>query len=106
MSYERNTDYVPRSEPPDGLSGARLVKVDRVEWHVIPDPATQAAALQTGEVDLIESPALDLLPLLAKNEAVKVATLTPLDYQAYLRPNQIYPPFNNVKARQALAYIV
>jgi peptide/nickel transport system substrate-binding protein len=57
-------------------------------------------------VDLLESPALDLLPLLDKDKAVKVETLTPLDYQAYLRPNQIYPPFNNVKARQALAYIV
>jgi peptide/nickel transport system substrate-binding protein len=30
------------------------VKVDRVEWHVIPDAATAAAALQAGEVDLWE----------------------------------------------------
>jgi peptide/nickel transport system substrate-binding protein len=104
--YEKNTDYVPRSEPPDGLSGARIVKVDRVEWHIIPDPATQAAALQNNEVDLLESPSLDLLPMFEKDKNIEIKTLAPLDYQAYLRPNQIYPPFNNVKARQALAYIV
>jgi peptide/nickel transport system substrate-binding protein len=104
--YERNADYVPRSEPPDGLSGARVVKVDRVEFHVIPDPATAAAALQSGEVDFLEKPSLDLLPLLDRDKQLRVRKLTDLAYLAYLRPNHLYPPFDNVKARQALAYIV
>ena len=30
--FEKFRDYIPRSEPPDGLAGARVVKVDRVEW--------------------------------------------------------------------------
>src|SRR4051794_27636565 len=38
--YERNKDYVPRAEPPSNYAGGKLVKVDRVEWNVIPDPAT------------------------------------------------------------------
>jgi len=29
--YVKNENYVPRSEPPDGLSGGRMVKFDRVE---------------------------------------------------------------------------
>src|ERR1700733_6436452 len=42
--------YVPRQEKPSYFSGGKVVNVDRVEWIVQPDPATSAAALQTGEV--------------------------------------------------------
>ena len=38
--------------------------VDRMEWIMIPDPATAAAALQSGEVDWWENPLTDLAPLL------------------------------------------
>src|SRR6185312_15168262 len=30
--YVRNPDYVPRAEPPSGLAGGKIAKVDRVEW--------------------------------------------------------------------------
>jgi peptide/nickel transport system substrate-binding protein len=104
--FERNTDYVPRREAPDGLTGGRLVKVDRVEWKVIPDASTAAAALQAGEVDIWEQPSLDLLPVLARNAGIKLQKLTELSNTTMLRPNSLYPPFNNPKARLALAYII
>jgi len=104
--FDRNTDYVPRKETPDGLTGARLAKVDRVEWKVIPDASTAAAALQAGEVDIWEQPALDLLPVLERNPAIKLEKLTELSNTTMLRPNALYPPFNNPKGRLALAYIV
>ena len=57
--------YVPR---PDGVTsftaGPKIVHFDRVEWHVIPDPATAAAAMRTGEHDWWEAPTFDLLPML------------------------------------------
>ncbi len=37
--FVKNPTYKPRSEPPSGLSGAKLAKVDRVEWIWIPDAA-------------------------------------------------------------------
>jgi peptide/nickel transport system substrate-binding protein len=43
--YVKNTDYVPRKEPPSWASGGKVAKVDRVEWIYIPDSATAAAAL-------------------------------------------------------------
>ena len=86
--FDRNPDYVPRSEPPDGLSGARLVKVDRMEWKVIPDPATAAAALQAGEVDLWENPTLDQAVALAKNPQIKLIKTTDLSTMAIIRPNR------------------
>src|SRR5215212_5067117 len=49
---EKNKDYVPRSDPPDGNTGAKIVKVDRVEWIVLPDPFTKSSAIQRGEVDI------------------------------------------------------
>ncbi len=104
--YERNKDYLPRAEPPDGLAGGRVVKVDRVEWNVIPDPATVAAALQSGEVDFAERPSLDLVPLLARNSQIRIERLNPISDQTMLRPNSLQPPFNNVKARQALNYVI
>ena len=70
--YVRNTDYVPRAEPPSWASGGKVVKVDRVEWLYIPEYSTAAAALADGEVDWWEAPNLDLVPVLAANPAVKV----------------------------------
>ena len=52
--FERNPDYVPRDEPADGVAGGKRVFVDRVEWMVIPDLQTRVAALQKGEVDLLD----------------------------------------------------
>lgn len=106
LVYDRNPDYVPRAEPPDGLSGGRVVKVDRVEFRILPDPSTAAAALQAGEVDFIERPSLDLLPVLERSRAIRVTRLTDLAGQAMLRPNTLHPPFSDVRARAALAYIV
>jgi peptide/nickel transport system substrate-binding protein len=104
--WERNAAYQPRSEKPDGLAGARIVKVDRVEWHVIPDAATAAAALTAGEVDMLERPVLDQVPVLAKNKDIRVVQLTPIMAQNLLRPNATIPPFDNPKMRLALAYAV
>ena len=102
--YDRNPDYVPRNEPADGLAGGRAVKVDRVEWMIMPDPATAAAALQTGEIDIWEQPSQDLVPMISATKEVKVERYASLPDQALLRPNHLYPPFDNPKARLALAY--
>ena len=104
--WERNPDYVPRNELPDGTAGGRVVKVDRVEWDILPDPATTVAALQAGEVDFVEQPALDLLPLLASNQHIKIERLTSISNQTMLRANNLQWPFTDVRARQALNYVI
>jgi peptide/nickel transport system substrate-binding protein len=104
--YVRNPDYIPRSEPPSFAAGGKRVKVDRVEWLYIPDPATAQAALSAGEVDYYERPPVDLLPLMEKNPDITVAVIDPLGTQGWLRPNHLHPPFNNKKARQALLWMV
>jgi peptide/nickel transport system substrate-binding protein len=65
-------------------------------------PATAAAALQTGEVDWLEFPFLDLLPTLRKSPGCDVARYDPLGALAIIAFNHLYPPFDNVKLRRAL----
>ncbi|MBI1778925.1 MAG: ABC transporter substrate-binding protein [Proteobacteria bacterium] len=104
--YEKNPDYVPRSEKPDGFTGGKVVKVDRVEYTVIPDDTTKFAALVRGEVDLLDQPSLDNVPTIEKNPDIVVETIFNAGVYGMLRPNHLLPPFNNIKARQALALMV
>jgi len=100
--YARNPDYVPRSEPPSGTAGGKVVKVDRVEWHVISDGNTALAALQSGEIDMWEEPLADLIPVLRRNRAVKVEVLNTLGVFGFMRFNQLHPPFDKVGVRRAV----
>jgi peptide/nickel transport system substrate-binding protein len=102
--YQRFADYKPRAEPPSWGSGGKVVNVDRVEWVWIPDQQTAIAALQNGEIDLIEQPAHDLLPLLEGDENVALLDQNPLSNQYMFRFNSLHPPFDNPKIRLAALY--
>lgn len=104
--FVKNTDYVPRSEPPSWASGGKVVKVDRVEWIYIPDSATAAAALNAGEVDWWQQVPPDLVPLLARNKDIKIENTDPMGSLGIIRFNQLHPPFDNAKMRQALLHLV
>lgn len=99
--YVKNEDYVPRDEPPSWASGGKVVKVDRVEWVVLPDDQTKLAALQSGEIDYWEDVPADLLPLVQGNPEIASKNLNLLGYQTIMRPNHLHPPFNDKKIRQA-----
>ena len=101
--FARNAGYVPRSDGPAvGTAGPKIANFERVEWHTIPDAATAAAALQSGEVDWWEQPTTDLLPLLRKDPNLTVDIIDTLGYMAVLRFNHLYPPFDNAGIRRAL----
>jgi peptide/nickel transport system substrate-binding protein len=40
--FAKFADYMPRQEPASWLAGGKRMQVDRIEWIVIPDPATAA----------------------------------------------------------------
>jgi peptide/nickel transport system substrate-binding protein len=100
--FEKFTDYVPRQDKASWLAGGKQILVDRVEWVVMPDPATASAALQNGEVDWWENPITDLVPVLKSNRNISVDIADPLGNIGSFRMNHLYPPFNNVKARRAV----
>jgi peptide/nickel transport system substrate-binding protein len=100
--FEKFADYVPRQEPASWLAGGKNIVVNRIEWIIIPDPATAAAALQNGEVDWLELVLPDLLPVLRKNRNLVTKINDPLGSVGVLGMNHLYPPFNDVRARRAI----
>jgi len=70
--YVKFDKYKPRSEPASGLAGGKVAKVDRVEWLAISDHQQAVNALLAGEIDYIEAPPHDLLPLMKADKNVKL----------------------------------
>ena len=106
VAYRRNPNYRPRAEPADGVAGGKVAKVERVEWTIIPDPATATAALLAGEVDYLTNPIVDNLPLLRGDPNIAITLLDPLGWQFHIRMNSLATPFDNAKARQGLQMLV
>lgn len=94
-AYRRFDGYVPR---PDGvasrMAGPKIAHFDRLEWTVMPDPATRAAALRSGEVDWVEELPSDMAPVISRRPDLVVSTRTDTT-TAILRMNHVQPPFNN-----------
>jgi peptide/nickel transport system substrate-binding protein len=101
-AFEKFADYVPRREEVSWMAGGKRIAADRVEWIVMPDASTAAAALQTGEIDWWELPTPDLLPLLRKNRNITVDIADPLGQVGMLVINHLFPPFDDVRARHAM----
>jgi peptide/nickel transport system substrate-binding protein len=99
--FEKNKDYVPRHEPPSWTSGGKVVKVDRVEWITMADAQTAVNALQSGDIDFLEAPSFDILPVLEADPELKVEVLNKLGFQTLGRMNFLLPPFDNPKVRRA-----
>ncbi|MFC5396086.1 ABC transporter substrate-binding protein [Bosea vestrisii] len=101
--YEKFAGYVPRGDGrPGRTAGPKIVHVERIEWHTLPDPATAAAALQSGEIDWVEQPLPDILPLLAKDPKLEVAIKETTGSIAIMRMNHLHPPFDNPAIRRAV----
>ena len=100
--YERFADYVPRPDGPATFTaGPKRAHYDRVLWRVIPDAATAANAMTSGEMDWWQQPTPDLQPLLRSN-GIKTEVLDPGGALGCLRFNCLYPPFDKPAVRRAL----
>jgi len=107
--YLKNKDYVPRpgNEPASSFAGSKFPGVDKIELVWIADPQTAMSALVNGEIDFYENPNIDFLPILEKAKGVKLMKTGALDSSQWMiRLNHLHPPFNNVKARQAMYHLI
>jgi peptide/nickel transport system substrate-binding protein len=104
--YMRNEAYVPRNEPPSWTAGGKRANAERMEWHIITDPATAGNALMNGEVDFIELPLHDLLPLFRRNRQIVVETRDTIGTIGMLRFNHLHPPFDTPAMRRALLFAI
>ncbi len=101
--YTRFDGYVPRADgTPTWTAGPKRTFLDRVEWHITPDPATASAALQNGEMDWWEQPTGDLQPMLRRNRNVVLEIPDPTGLMAVARFNHLHAPFDKPAVRRAL----
>jgi len=103
--YRRNANYRPRDEKPNATAGAKYVYVDTVEWINIRDPQSAVLALANGEIDFVENPSPEFLPLL-RDAGVTIQRSDTLGFQGMLRMNHLHAPFDDKRARQALLYLI
>jgi peptide/nickel transport system substrate-binding protein len=102
--YEKFADFKPRPEPASGLAGGKIPYLDRVEWVVLPDNQTAVNALIAGEIDMMQQPPFDMLPLLESSKGVKIVDLNPLGTHFAFRFNTLHKPFDDPRIRQAALY--
>ncbi len=105
-AYARFDKYAPRQSPPSFTAGGKIAQFDRIEWNIIPDPATASAALQNAEVDWWQYPLFDLLPQLRQARGVKIENPDHIGNVEVLRFNSLQPPFDNLKLRRAVMAVV
>ena len=103
VAYARFERYLPRADgTPEWTAGPKRAWFDRVEWTTIPDSATASAAVQNGEQDWWEYAGGDLLPMLRKNQNLKVDVLDKYGTTEIMRFNHLFPPFDNAAVRRAV----
>ncbi len=102
--YAKFEKYVPREGTPSFCAGPRIANFDRVEWQTMPDPGTQIAALQAGEVDWVEQPLMDLVPTLKADRNLVVAVAETHGLIGEMRLNCLYPPFDNPAIRRVVLH--
>lgn len=104
--YDKNPNYVPRKEPPSGMAGGKVAKLDRVIIENMADEQTAVAALKAGEIDFYEIPPIDLLDQLESDKNIKLDVLNKGGNVGMCRLNWLHPPFDKVEARQAMLHLI
>src|SRR5699024_3958407 len=95
---ERNEDY---ATPGPEASNAGPAHVERIEWRFSPDPATRWAALQSGEVNMIDNPepqaivAAESSPQMNHIDAPRPGSVNRIEL------NSAQAPFDDERVRQA-----
>lgn len=79
-------------------------EIPGITFEVIPDAATKAIALQTGEVSFAEIDS-SVLPQLEANPAITIAEVSTSSF-TYVSMNLEKEPFNDVRVRQAVNYAI
>jgi peptide/nickel transport system substrate-binding protein len=103
LVFNKFAGYVPRaSGTPSFMAGPKVANFDRVEWTVIPDSATKAAALQSGEQDWWENPDIDLVAVLKSNGKIVIRVTDVTGEIGCLRFNTLFPPFDKPEVRRLI----
>ncbi len=109
LVLQRFDGYVPnpayKGKGTDGYAGERIALLDEIRYRFIPEANARVAALQSGEVDVIQAIPPDLAKRLDGNANVVVQTVFPYCMQVFV-VNSSQGPTANPKIRQAINAVV
>jgi peptide/nickel transport system substrate-binding protein len=90
----------------DAWKGGAMPKIRRVIWRMVPSSGNRRALLQRGDADIsYDLPAKDFAEMKTAGKLKLVSTPYSNGIQ-YIGMNVARPPFDNPKARQAIAYAI
>jgi peptide/nickel transport system substrate-binding protein len=99
VTLTRNDDW---TSAPAGATHEGPAYLDTIEWRFIPDPATRFAALQSGEVDVIDEMQPDnVVAATADGSGLDVLTGALPGASIRLELNSGYAPFDDESVRKA-----
>jgi peptide/nickel transport system substrate-binding protein len=97
--YDRYPGYAPRNEPPSGMAGGKIAKLDRV---IIENMADEQTALRSKpEIDFT----IPLIDLLDQPESIRRAWTRSIRAATSVRWLNWLHPLSDSEARQAMLYL-
>ena len=96
-------DHITLTANPDYWGGAP--EIAGVEYQFISEPSTALAALQSGEIQWTDVIPPQQVDQLQGDDTLELGVTPSSDYW-YLALNEAHAPWDNVKARQAIAYAI
>ncbi len=96
----RYDGYKPRSEPASGYGGAKIVYLDELRWIPVPDAASRAAQVESGDLDFADDLVADAYDRLKANANVQPIIVKPY-YWLVAVFNKKEGLMTNQKLRQA-----
>ncbi len=96
----RFDDYKPRSEPRSGYGGGKIAYVDELRWIPVPDAASRAAQIESGDLDFADDLVADAYDRLKANANVQPIIVKPY-YWLVAVFNKKEGLMTNQKLRQA-----
>jgi len=103
VTIERFPDYSAdtRHDGMDGFGGLKTAYLDRVVFRIIPEPGAQVAALEAGEVHMLEQIPMPAARRLSGSPDIVLHENMPWAFTTF-HLNLATPPTDNVKFREAV----
>jgi peptide/nickel transport system substrate-binding protein len=98
ITLVRNDDY---NTPDTGTENDGAAHLDAIEWRFIPDAATRWAALQSGDVDIIDNPQPDAIVAAEKSDDIEHIDAPRPGSANRIELNTGQAPFDDVRVREA-----
>lgn len=105
ISLVKNPRYANQDGKPDGFTGSKRPLVDEVRFMIVPDDATAKAALQRGDIDIIQDLSYSDVKPMQEVRGVKVASSPVMSLTALLMQTRD-PLLSSVKLRQAIVHAI